>query len=99
MIEIKEGIKLTREEFDRLNDCDQLSLFTIETDRYLAGLLDEEHIKFDYLDHFCYLIDQLYKKFEYVIVTPNNKFFGFRDSNYKHLYDCNGAYEKAKNLE
>lgn len=92
------GIKLNKHKFEAFNDCDGWGIFNKEREEKYKTLTVEQSTNFDYEGHIDFLTDKLFEKFEYVLVTPDDKIYGVSGEKYVLLSEDEGAFECASKL-
>jgi hypothetical protein len=92
-----EGIRLDRIEFAWFNDCDKFQLFEEKVNQLLLAMDTDEDCLFDYDCFHKQLIDELFSKYDYMVVTPDCKIVGVRDGKEEVLKEDSEriAYEMA----
>lgn len=90
-----EGKKLNQRQFAWLNDQDGLNFFEKERKEKFDFLPESQKYEFDYDGLVNDLTENLFKKFNYLLVTEENKVFGYNGTDFVFLKEIEEVYESA----
>jgi hypothetical protein len=94
-----EGIKLDKRKFEWWNDCDHHCVFKAKMDQEYNSLPDDLKASFDHDEYLSFAVDDLFHKYDFIIITPKDEVFGVKDGAETFICNCPEGYECALDVK
>jgi hypothetical protein len=87
--------KLTKLQFHLLLDCIPENCISQEIKNYFNTLDPDEQLNFDHESYQDEKIEAIADKYDHIILTNENKFWGVNGDDFEFIFECKGAWEEA----
>jgi hypothetical protein len=93
-----EVIKLNKSQFEWFNDCDCNKLYSDQIDQKYNNLPEEEKHFFNYEHFITELNNELFDKYDFIIVTESNEIYGIAGNDKTFLKKSLCAFDCATKI-
>lgn len=93
-----EGIRLNKDQFEKLNNCNVLDLGENYMGRHYEDISEDVEKYFEGENLNCFQLNDMFKEYLEILITPDNKVWGLSGENTNYIGKSSNIFSEAKRV-